>query len=66
MVRQLQVGSRVRFGVKFDTRDHLVGVDLLTDRTEDRERVFTLLVGVPFLSVKLSVRTHPLGLRGAA
>lgn len=64
MVRHAWVGRRFILGVKFDTRDHLIGIDLLTDRSEDAERVFTLLIGVPFLGLKLSVRTHPPGLRG--
>lgn len=61
----IQIGQRVRFGVRLDARDHLIGIDLMTDRSEDSERIFTLLIGIPFVSFKLSVRTHPCGLRGA-
>ena len=60
----MQVGRKIRFGLKFDTRDHLIGIDLLTDRSQDAERIFTILIGIPFFSIKLSVRTQPLGLRG--
>lgn len=41
-------------GVRFDTRDHLVGLELLTSRGEGR--VFTLLIGASLLSLKLSLR----------
>lgn len=73
-----QIGKNFVVGVKFDTRSHLVGFDLLVGRGEDndRGRLFTLLVGVPFFALKLSVRTAPIAtdlwtlntknLRGAA
>jgi len=62
---QTSVKRRVRFGVRVSWREHLLGVDLMFATKDDPERLFTLLVGVPFVAFKLTARTHPLGLRGA-
>lgn len=43
--------SRVECGIRFALWDHIVGVDLRLDR-EDR---FTMIVGVPFVSVKFTL-----------
>jgi hypothetical protein len=45
-------GRRVSLAVRFAARDHLVGCDLRLDHA-DR---YALLVGIPFVSLKLTVR----------
>lgn len=44
--------GRFSVAVRFAARDHLVGLDLRLDHA-DR---YALLVGVPFVSLKLTVR----------
>lgn len=66
MLVQRQYGDVVRFGFRFSTREHLIGFDVMFATDDDPERIVTVLFGVPFLSFKLSLRTHPLGLRGEA
>lgn len=44
--------GRFAVSARFAARDHLVGIDLRLDHA-DR---YTLLVGVPFVSFKLTVR----------
>ena len=52
---------KLKVGVRLAALDHLIGLDL---RLDHEDRSFALIVGVPFLSLKLELYRRPLVIRG--
>ena len=51
MEATLPIG-RVTLAIRFAAMDHLVGIDLRLDHADS----YSMIVGVPFMSIKITVR----------